>query len=273
MTKPTISERNFSDFKRLSFQRPEKTRARGISERFEQRRAKRFFTLIELLVVIAIIGILASMLLPALSMARDEARKIQCANNVKQLVLGMHLYANNYSGEFPTASMPGNLAGAAGCSYWHNLLQEDYVKSLAVKRCPAIPNITFSMYWCQYGLNHDGWRWKDLGGGGDAEQGFGYDPANGDPRGGALNISRIPDAANFIMIGDSGDWAANNYYKVGIMGAPTTDGSTPTDLKAFPVNRHNNGSNIGFTDGHVKWFKVMDLRSPSSKPMWTRGKD
>jgi prepilin-type N-terminal cleavage/methylation domain-containing protein/prepilin-type processing-associated H-X9-DG protein len=236
---------------------------------FRNLRAKRF-TLIELLVVIAIIGILASMLLPALSMARDEARKIQCANNVKQLVLGMHLYANNYNGEFPTASMPGNLAGPAACSFWHNLLQEDYLKSLDVKRCPAIPEVPFSMYWCQYGLNHDGWRWKGTV---EAEQGFGYDPANGDPRGGALRISNVSDAANFIMIGDSGDWEANNYYKVGIMGAPTTNGSTLSDLKAFPVNRHKNGSNIGFTDGHVKWFKVLDLMSPTAKPMWTRGKD
>ncbi len=55
---------------------------------------RRGFTLVELLVVIAIIGILMALILPALSSAREAARRTQCANNVKNLGLAMQAYLN-----------------------------------------------------------------------------------------------------------------------------------------------------------------------------------
>ena len=97
-------------------------------------RSKAAFTLIELLVVIAIIGLLAALLVPALSSSKVKARQAGCLSNLRQLGLGMMMYADDYQGFLPRTTH-----GATATESWVNTLKPYVGNTDKIRLCTSDP--------------------------------------------------------------------------------------------------------------------------------------
>jgi prepilin-type N-terminal cleavage/methylation domain-containing protein/prepilin-type processing-associated H-X9-DG protein len=199
------------------------------------------FTLVELLIVITIIAILAAILFPVFARARENARRASCQSNLKQIGLSFLQYAQDYDEKWPLAA--NGDAGAnlldvfapytgTGLPRRFSMSQGNvfpYVKSSQVFICPS-----------------------DSAG---KDRGLSYALSSCVPSGVDANNRWISRSLSFFQ--ETALWVllAEESHNNG--GLSTDDGAlfVPNPSTNRMSNRHMEGSNFAFMDGHVKWYK------------------
>ena len=256
------------------------------------RRIKSGFTLIELLVVIAIIAILAAILFPVFAQAREKARQTSCLSNMKQLGLGLTMYAQDYDGtlmqttyEVPTLKI-----------HWSYVLQP-YIKNLGIFVCPSDPTPVKTNQ-CVAG-NTVCCTWDGISAPNNANKcdlqvpAFSYmNNYNAIPAHDWLpvNEAAFDKPANTIALterraklakdGDLGNWKGTSGYVPsqpcpGVAYTYQTKANIEASLAAkveaknaalvrVQWDRHSQGANYAFLDGHAKWTRLETTLDPSN---------
>jgi prepilin-type N-terminal cleavage/methylation domain-containing protein/prepilin-type processing-associated H-X9-DG protein len=224
---------------------------------------KQGFTLIELLVVIAIIAILAAILFPVFAKAREKARQSTCTSNVKQLSIGVLMYAQDYDDRLvplyaPQASpTPPGGYWVAGYIYLQQLIYP-YTGSLKIAHCPSSPiKATGDVYINgSYGANNLVLVATTTG------------PSN--------SLNKLNSPASLMLMMDADIYGLNWFNALNpngayfIPGAGDAGQALPSNTNAayandFAGGRHNNGCVVGFADGHSKWMQSKEIIGEANK--------
>ena len=242
------------------------------------------FTLTELLVVIAIIGILAALLLPALSRAKAAAKRIHCVGNVKQLSLAAHLYADDhqdrlppyfaeldmrwegggwvFSGKSPYGREPRDFPG--GKIAWHHHLLFGYLDgNTNVFQCAGNFGLKAHL---KKAFDH----WESNFGSDAILQfarvfnfayGWGY---NGTTNENPIKRSQIVSPSNHIQLGDTPGWRSRVPFHVfhANPGVSYLVNRVNPHVLTQLTRRHSGVSNMAFSDGHVEHGSLRDWSLP-----------
>jgi prepilin-type N-terminal cleavage/methylation domain-containing protein/prepilin-type processing-associated H-X9-DG protein len=226
-------------------------------------RNQRGFTLIELLVVIAIIAVLISLLLPAVQSAREAARRAQCVNNVKQLLLGLHNFESANS-KFPMGVKEPYLDGLnynTGSDKLGSDFSEPFGPNWAIMILPYIEQA--ALYNASNVLGYPGWPGPYAVANADTapnQNKYNMDWCNTTVRTSRLNV--------FVCPTDAFNDPANNFFQPSDIALFTAQGVTyPQDIaKGIPLTnwaRGNYGAVQGNTDPD---HQIGGIEDPGASP-------